>query len=249
MGLFGWLKKAGSAVVSAAKTAAKAAAETLDRAVNWAVDKVSGALSSHGKYTASKTENIINVERELNSFRASIREAADEAEKAAIDEAMEHFDAFAEDLEGCFPELVEVVRIRKKQARDNLANTIIDYVQECVSENDMSFQTILKMEKGPEKKKAIETQTKKIIQEAKVEFRIKLKRELETLNQDLDDRLRQKIDAEEAMLNSIAQKYAQLEAQTSTNTLDFEKLEDECVPVIEAASCIQSLLRGEVDRT
>ena len=58
---------------------------------------------------------------------------------------MNHFDAFAEDLEEYFPEFAEVVRARKKEAQRELNGTIIDYVQVHVSENDPEFQKVLEM--------------------------------------------------------------------------------------------------------
>lgn len=242
MGFFSWVKKAASTVVSVAKEAATAAKEKLDQAVSFVTAKISEAMSQKGSYGGNTTKEIIDVEKELNNFKRQINPLAEEAEKAAVAEAMEHFDAFSEDLQESFPELVEVVSQRKKEAEQDLTGTIMSYVSEHVSANDEGFLAVLKMKQGDEKKDRIQRRIKTIIKSAEREFREKLKKKLKNLSDELNERLNEKIKSEEEALRSITDKYSELEKQASADVIDFEKLEEEAAPIIEASACIRNLL-------
>jgi len=245
MGLFGWIKKAASAVVSTAKKAATVAKKKLDEAVDYVSSLLADSVSKKKGYVGNTTKEIIDIDKELNKFNDLINPRAEEAEKAAITDAMEHFDAFAEDLQEAFPELVDVVRLRQKEARNDLTGTIMGYVKERVSANDETFLAVLKMQQGDEKKDRINKRIKTIIKGAKREFRTKLQEKLQNLSEELNERLKEKIEKEEEALNTINRKYTELERQASANVIDFGKLEDECAPVIEATACIRGLLEDE----
>ncbi len=155
---------------------------------------------------------------------------------------MNHFDAFAEDLEEYFPEFAEVVRARKKEAQRELNGTIIDYVQVHVSEHDPEFQKVLEMQPGPAKQSILGRYMNDIVSEAQREFNRKLINQIKRLNEDLYIRLDKKLNSQEEMLSNIAKKYQDLQRQTLDESLDVEKLEKELLPSIEAAFCIQQLL-------
>lgn len=245
MGLLGWAKKTASSIISKAKKVATEAKKKFDKVVDYVAGLLVESVSKKKSYVGDTTKEIIDIDKELNKFNDLIRPQAEEAEKAAIADAMEHFDAFAEDLQEAFPELVDVVRLRQKEARNDLTGTIMGYVKEHVSANDETFLAVLKMKQGDAKKDRINKRIRTIIKSAKREFRAGLQKKLRNLSEELNKRLQEKIEKEEEALNTINRKYTELEQQASADDIDFGKLEDECAPVIEATACIRGLLEDE----
>lgn len=87
-----------------------------------------------------------------------------------------------------------------------------------------------------------------IIDDAQDYFGKRLKEQIKLLNDELNVRLNQKIQAQEKNLHDTEEKYKILAKQQTNETLDIQKLEEECVPIIEAASCIQNILNQEVEK-
>lgn len=257
MGFFGELFSGISKAVSAAanvtskvvektvKIASVAAEKFVDVALDatlWVADKLSGST-----YDSNSIESRKGVEQALATFRADISEQAKEAEETSIYLAMNRFDEFAETLEESFPELVDLVRVRQSETEDILAHTIINYAQEHISENDYDFQKILEMEPGEDKKRKISKRMKSIIDDAQDYFGQRLKKQIQLLNDELNIRLNQKIDAQEEILKETERKYRLLSEQKISEALDIQKIEEECVPIAEAALCIQVIL-GQEDK-
>ncbi len=233
-----------SAVVETAIDVAAVAAEKfVDAALDataWVVDKLSST-----SYDSESIDSRKGVEQALANFRADINEQAKEAEETSIYTAMSKFDEFADTLKESFPELVTLVRTRQSEAEDMLTHTIINYVQEHISENDPDFQELLEMEPGKEKKKKLSKRMQSIIDDAQDYFGQQLKKQIQLLNDELNVRLNQKIDAQENILKDTEKKYKLLSEQQADETLDIQKIEEECVPIAEAASCIQEILGRE----
>lgn len=244
MGFFSKFAAAVSGIASKAakkvKQAAAVLADAASDAIDWAKNKLGRTT-----YNSRSVESRVNVENTLSDFKRMIEKKAGKVEKTCADSAMEHFDAFAEDLEEHFPELVALVRTRQEEAREMLSDTIIDYVHQRVSENDADFQAVLEMAPGEEKEEALKRCMNRILRSARKEFSKKVKRQLRLLNDELNVRLEQKLKSEEETLGAIAEKYESLERQAANETLDLRQLEEECEPVIEAAACIGRLLDEE----
>lgn len=245
MGFFSRLANKVSRIVSSAAERISEAASTLKSAASQAVDWAKEKLSNIN-YDSGSTKSRVDVEKVLADFKSDLKMEAQKAEKKSVSEAMNHFDTFAEDLEDYFPEFAELVRSRKVKAQSELVGIIIDYVQVHVSENDPDFQKVLEMQPGQEKEKELNQYMTDIVSEAESVFRRKLKKEIKKLNKDINTRLEEKINSEEQLLENIAKKYENLEKKTQDETLDIEKLEEELLPSMEAASCIQQLLKQEV---
>lgn len=249
--LFSGISRAASSVASVAskvieKTVevASAAAEkfacaAMDAAA-WAADRLSGS-----NYDSNSIESRKGVEQALAAFRSDISEQARAAEETSIYSAMCRFDEFAETLEEAFPELVSLVRSRQSETEDMLTDTIINYVQEHISENDPKFRELLEMEAGDEKKKEMSKRIQLIIDDAQNYFGQQLKQQIQLLNDELNVRLNQKINAQEKLLKDTEKRYQLLSRQQSDETLDIQRLEEECVPVTEAAACIQVILEHD----
>lgn len=249
--LFSGISKAASSVASVAskvvektmEIASAAADRFVDAAFDaaaWAVDRLSG---SH--YDSNSIESRKGVEQALADFRSDISEQAREAEETSIYSAMSRFDEFADILEESFPELVTLVRSRQSEAEDMLTDTIINYVQEHISENDPEFQELLEMEPGDGKKKKMSERMRAIIDDAQDHFGQQLKEQIQLLNDELNVRLNQKIHAQEQLLKDTEKRYQLLSEQQSGETLDIQKIEEECVPIAEASSCMQVILGQE----
>ena len=232
MGLFSWLKSAASVAVKVVTTV-----------VQTAVTVVKNVLGANG-YNDKKLDDVLFVERTLNEFRASIGEAAREAEEAAIEDALVHFDDFADELKDRFPELVDLVRQRQREASEELTGIIPDYAQEHISENNPAFSVILKMMPGEEKQTQLDDYMNTILSRAEKEFRKELKKCLQELTSELNDRVSQRLESEEDILKNLKETLEELEQQATSDTLDFEKVESECAPVVEVAACIKTLLEG-----
>lgn len=249
--LFKGLSKAASTVANVAlkavdktmEVASLAANKFIDVALNaatWAVDKLSGST-----YDGDSIESRKGVERTLATFRADIDEQAKEAEETSINLAMNCFDEFADTLEDFFPELVDLVRTRQSETEDMLTHTIVNYAQEHISENDPDFQKILQMEPGEGKKEKMSACMQSIIDEAQNYFGQQLKKHIHVLNEELNVRLNQKIDAQEKVLRDTEEKYKVLSEQQTREVLDIQKVEEEYMPTMEAAFCIQAILERE----
>ncbi|MCH5187026.1 MAG: hypothetical protein J1F63_01385 [Oscillospiraceae bacterium] len=247
----GFFSKLASAVRSTAKTVTKVAQKTVEvastalsyaasKAVDWAIDKLGGS-----SYNSGSIESRKGVEQALADFRSEISEQAKEAEEASIYSAMSRFDEFADTLEESFPELVELVRKRQSETESMLANTIINYAQEHISENDPVFERLLKMEPGSEKKSRMSKYMQDILEDAQEHFGLQLKRQINMLNEELNIRLEQKIVMQEQQLKNTEERYRRLSEQQSSGELDIRKIEEECVPIMEAAACIQFILEQE----
>ncbi len=256
MGFFGRLlsgiSKAASSVANVASRVVEKTIEVASVAVDkfacaatdaaaWAVERL-----SKSNYDSNSVESRTGVEQALADFRSDISGQAREAEEASITSAMSRFDELADALEDTFPELVDLVRLRQSETEDMLTDTIMNYVQEHISENDRKFQEILKMDPGDEKKKKMSERMQSIIDDAQDYFGQQLKQQIGLLNDELDVRLNQKINAQEQMLKDTEKRYRLLSGQQSDETLDIQKLEEECVPITEAAACIQVIL-GRAD--
>lgn len=249
--LFSGISKAASTVVSAASkvvektieiasAAADAFIDAAKDAAEWAAEKLASK-----NYNSGSVESRKGVEQALATFRAEIREQANNAEETSIYSAMSRFDEFAEMLEGSFPELVALVRKRQSEAEDILTNTIINYVQEHISENDSEFEKILKMPPGEGKKREMSVRMQSIIDDAQEHFGSQLKQQIRLLNDELNVRINQKIRAQEEQLEETERRYRLLSEQQASEALDIQKLEEECVPIKEAAICIQVILGQE----
>lgn len=252
--LFSGISKAAATVANVASKAVEKTVEVASAAANMFVDAALGAAGwvvdklSSTNYDDNSIESRKGVEQTLAAFRSDIGDQAKEAEEGCIDSAMSCFDEFADTLEDSFPELVALVRIRQEEAEEMLTNTIINYVQEHISENDLQFQQLLEMEPGEKKKKAMKKRMQSIIDDAQDDFGRRLKEQIKLLNDELNMRLDQKIRAQEKNLHDTEEKYKILVEQQTSETLDIQKLEEECVPVMEVASCIQNVLNQEVNK-
>lgn len=209
-------------------------------ATRWIAEKLSST-----NYDSNSIESRKGIEQALAAFRADIHKQAKEAEEISIYSAMSRFDEFAETLEDSFPELVDLVRFRQSETENRLTHTIINYVQEHISENDPYFQELLEMEPGDNKKAQMEEYMQSIIDDAQEYFGKLLKQQILLLNEELNVRLNQKINAQEELLKDTEKRYKLLSEQQSSETLDIQKIEEECVPIAEAASCIQRILSQE----
>lgn len=237
MGFWDFLANAAETVVDAVGTAVETVVDAVETAVETVKDKL-----GFKTYDSHSVESRVDVEKELANFRSSIEKKAREAEEKRIMDAMEQFDDFARTLRKRFPELVDLVTQQQAEARSALQGTIINYVQEHVSENNPEFEAVLKMQLGREKADALGKRMNETIEKAESVFRRKLRWKLKLLNMDLEKRLEHKIESEEQLLSETTKRYEELERQTNEETLDLDKLETECTPVIEAATCIQHLL-------
>lgn len=233
-------QKTVEAVLEAAEVAADLLVHATQKASEWAAKQLSSMT-----YKGGIIESRIAVEEALKNFRSEIKEQAMEAEETSICSAMSCFDEFANTLEDFFPELIALVQFRKTETKKMLTNTIINYVQEYISENNPQFQALLEMEPGEKKERAMRERIQSILDDAQDYFGDQLKEEIELLNDELNVRLDQKITAQENNLQYIEEKYKVLVEQESDKSLDIQKLEEGCVPVIEAASCIRLILKKE----
>lgn len=249
--LFRGISKAASAVANVASKAVEKTVEIASAAVDkfidvtldaaeWVVDKLSDT-----NYDSNSIESRKGVEQALASFRSEISEHAKKAEETSIYSAMSRFDEFAGTLEESFPELVDLVRTRQAETEKILTHTIINYVQEHISENDLDFQKLLEMEAGEEKKRKMSERMQSIIDDAQNYFGRQLKQQIQLFNDELNVRLNQKINAQEELLKDTEERYKLLAKQQSLEALDIQKIEEECVPMAEAASCIQLILEQE----
>lgn len=249
--LFNGISKAASTVaratsimvektIAVASVAAEKFIDVASDATRWVVDKLSGS-----NYDSNSLESRKGVEQALADFRSEISEQAKEAEETSIYSAMSRFDEFADTLDESFPELVALVRTRQHETQNMLTHTIINYVQEHISENDPDFQKLLEMEPGAEKKLKMSDRMQSIIEDAQDYFGQQLKKLIQLLNDELNVRLNQKINAQEALLKDTERKYQILSEQQSSETLDIQKIEEECLPIAEAAACIEKILDQE----
>ncbi len=252
MGLFGFLRDAGSAIAGAVKSAG--------RAVVNAVKDFLG-LGSAPAYDGSVSK-AVEVEEVLNRFKGDLsdtrtdqaerRSASSQVETGLAGEAreieaqtisfvMEQFDSFIHTAQSDYPDLVETLRDRQSEIRRRLSGTLMGYISKRLSENDPSFRRVLEMRPGTKKTRELAQYSQNLLEAAEREFKDKFRREMQSLNQELDRRLKNAIQERQDDLRRQEREYDRLQRELEQGELDLTRLEQECVPAADAYLCMQYL--------
>ena len=97
------------------------------------------------------------------------------------------------------------------------------------------------MQPGAPKTQALKTQSQKFLAEAESLFKEKLQSEMADLNTELSDRFREALKSQEEQLESKARDYKRLLEDAERGQLDLNALEEDCVLIADACSCMDDL--------
>ena len=123
--------------------------DTVERVVDWFKDKLGGE-----SYDNSSIEDQIDVDKVLSKFRDSIQEDINQSEKKCMTTVDGMFSELKKKTKDRFPDLIEIIEEKQKQAEETLDGTVMQYVKEHLSKNDRRFVTVLEMKSGQAKKNA-----------------------------------------------------------------------------------------------
>jgi len=211
----------------------------------WVHDKVEDIkeffdLGSRESYSGSVQETV-DIDKVLNDFRTSISPEAKELEGRIIDSVLAKFDSFIESEGHDYPELVSALKKKKRSVASHLNGIIVNHINKRASTNDEEFRKILEMQPGAPKTQALKTQSKKFLAEAESLFKEKLQSEMADLNTELSDRFREALKSQEEQLESKARDYKRLLEDAERGQLDLNALEEDCVLIADACSCMDDL--------
>lgn len=230
MGLFstigGWIKSAVEKVV-----------EKVEEAVDWVKDKLGSKT-----YDNDSLEDQIDVDKVLSEFRDSIQGDIENTEKKCMSEIANMFSELKEITQDRFPDLVEIIDEKQKNAEKNLDGTIMRYVKEHLSKNDYKFVGVLEMEPGQAKSNALNAQANKILEDAEAHFYKKLKKYVEGMQKEFAVRLNTRLDDQEMQMKEYIARLEMIEKQAKEGSVDVDEIVNECAPIMEVAGCISAIL-------
>lgn len=223
MGLFSWIR------------------EKISDFVYWIEDRLSGR-----SYSSDNMEDHIDVDAVLAEFRNSIQKDVNEVESKCMKSILDMFSGLKGKTREKFPDLVEIIDSEQQCAERELSGTVIRYIKEHLSKNDMQFLSVLEMRPGNEKKEALRLAAERVMKEAEKDFNRKLKEYVEDILWEFTDRLETRITDQYKQLNEHIVEMKGLEEEARNGKINVDALRDKSTPVMEAAGCIISLLETEM---
>lgn len=221
----------------------------LGDAFDWVRGKVEDAvdavkdffgLGSSGSYSGSVQETV-NIDKVLNDFRDSISPDAKKLEEDSISSVLGKFDDFIESEGRDYPELVSAIEKKKEIVVSHLNGIIIDHINKRVSINDDEFKAILEMQPGAPKTRALKKQSQKFLSEAEELFKAKFQKQIDELNAELSERFNEALKSQEEQLQKKEAAYQHLQDDAELGQLDLNDLEEDCVLIADACSCMDYL--------
>lgn len=211
--------------------------DQVEKAVDWVMDKLGG-----NSYDNNSVEDQIDVDKVLSEFRDSIQGDVNQSEKKCMRNVDGMFSDLKKKTKERFPDLIEIIEEKQKQAEETLDGTIMKYVKEHLSKNDRRFVNVLEMKPGQAKKKALDVEANRIIEEAEIYFYKKLKKYMEDVQKDFTERLSTRLDDQEKQMKDYISKLEQMEVRAKEGSLDVDEVINECAPIMESAECIITVL-------
>ena len=208
-------------------------ADKIERAVDWINDKLGGS-----SYVNSSVEDQIDVDKVLSEFRDSIQGDVNQSEKKCMSSVEGMFSDLKKKTKARFPDLIEIIEEKQKQAEETLNGTIMQYVKEHLSKNDRRFVKVLEMNPGQAKKDALNNEANRIIGEAEAYFYKKLKKYTEDIQKEFTERLSIRLDDQEKQMKDYINKLEQMEVRAKEGNLNVDEVINECAPIMETAECI-----------
>lgn len=215
--------------------------EKVEDAVDWVKDKLGGR-----KYESNNMADHVDVDRVLADFRKSIEADVEATETKCMENISEIFDELKMKTNKRFPDLVEVISSEQNKAEKELSGTVMRYVKEHLSKNDLKFFRILEMSPGSAKKEALGTYADKVIDEAEKNFNAKLSKYAKKILNEFTSRLEGRISNQQMQLENQILDLKNLEEQAKKGEIDVESIKDSSAVVMEASGCILSLLEMEI---
>ena len=216
-----------------------------ESAKEWVHDRVEDikeffGLGSRESYSGSVQETV-DIDKVLNDFRTSISPEAKELEERIIDSVLAKFDSFIESEGHDYPELVSALKKKKRSVASHLTGVIINHINKRASTNDEEFKAILEMQPGNAKTQALKNQSQKFLLEAEKLFKEKLQQEMTELSEELSERFNEALKNQEEKLKNQEVAYQHLRDDAERGQIDLNGLEEDCILVANAYSCMDYL--------
>ena len=216
-----------------------------DSAKDWVRDRVDDikdffGLGNRASYSGSVQETV-DIDKVLNDFRTSISPEAEELEKKFLAEVLSKFDEFIKSEGHDYPELISALKKKKRSIVSHLSGVIINHINKRASTNDEEFKKILEMQPGSAKTQALKEQSQKFLLEAEALFKEKLQSEMSDLNTELSERFNDALKSQQEQLQNKETAYQRLLEDAERGQLDLNALEEDCVLIEDACSCMDAL--------
>ena len=230
----GWLRDAWDSAKSWVK-------EKVDKAVDWVKDKL-----SRKKYDEGDVKDHVDVDAVLAEFREKIQDEVNDAEKRCMDSISVLFTDLIEKTQEKFPDLVEIIKNEQQKAENELKGTVMQYVREHLSKNDVKFLRVLKMNPGKAKEDALDLATENVLNDAEKSFNAKLKKYAEHVLEEFSGRLNNRIVDQENQMNARIHELEKLQLEAESGQIDVNALKDKAAPMMEVSECIIQMFEMEM---
>ena len=230
----GWLRDAWDSEKSWVK-------EKVDKAVDWVKDKL-----SRKKYDEGDVKDHVDVDAVLAEFREKIQDEVNDAEKRCMDSISVLFTDLIEKTQEKFPDLVEIIKNEQQKAENELKGTVMQYVREHLSKNDVKFLRVLKMNPGKAKEDALDLATENVLNDAEKSFNAKLKKYAEHVLEEFSGRLNNRIVDQENQMNARIHELEKLQLEAESGQIDVNALKDKAAPMMEVSECIIQMFEMEM---
>lgn len=230
----GWLRDAWDSAKSWVK-------EKVDKAVDWVKDKL-----SRKKYDEGDVKDHVDVDAVLAEFREKIQDEVNDAEKRCMDSISVLFTDLIEKTQEKFPDLVEIIKNEQQKAENELKGTVMQYVREHLSKNDVKFLRVLKMNPGKVKEDALDLATENVLNDAEKSFNAKLKKYAEHVLEEFSGRLNNRIVDQENQMNARIHELEKLQLEAESGQIDVNALKDKAAPMMEVSECIIQMFEMEM---
>lgn len=241
MGSIGdFFKKIGEKAIEAITKKVVESEEKVFNLLNDLSEKLGGS-----SYDSNSPDAMAGVDKELSDFRKSIDKLATELEKQCMETIGELFNGLKKKTKDRFPDLVSIIDGKQKDAEEKLKGTIMKYVKEHLSKNDSDFLIVLNMPPGEDKQSALDKQSSKILEKAESFFCKCLSEQVKDIQKEFEYRLNSRLNEQERVVQERISFLERIEKQKKEGYVDKNRIENECIPIMDAAECIKVLLENE----
>ena len=226
--MFGWLVAAVATTVTTVVIAAGTAI----------------AYNLGNKSYSGSVEERVDVEKETREYKEKLKEASERAEKRALDDCMAIFENLSSELRrnSDFTGVCDWVDREKHTVEKNLIGVFSRYVDRKMSENDESFDEVLRMQPGTAKTTAIKSRIDSILEEADHAFQKRLFKEVTKLNEELCTRMDKIVAERAAEAEETEETMRALAEDQSENEKAASKAEADYISAENANQCIFATL-------
>lgn len=189
--------------------------------------KISDKVGSRNSYNSNSASETVDLTALLNEFKTDVEDQSDELERQSVETASAQISEFISQIKQLngtkidgIPLEIDVIGLeRRKEDQEKRINGYIkNHVQQRMSLADDECVEILKMDKGDAKAKAMDTFSKKVLQEGADELSAELKETINSMFEDVENTITERLNTIEETLNTRMENYNKMKSALDNNT-------------------------------